>query len=321
MAVQEEAGVAAPQLTVAAVARRLGVAPATLRTWDRRYGLGPSERTAGAHRRYGTTDLARLLVMRRLTIDGVAPAEAAQIARSAEAAELFEPLPTPEAPAPTDPLDYDALVDAALAADHDAVAGLLRLERGDDVLGWWTSLVEPAIAALGRRVVIDRPGAAPMLVLGAAALEALRVVMPTPAAGQPVVLVFAPGMRIGLIAVHTIAAALANRGVDARVVTGQLVPRHLVELVAMTRASAAITVLDAPNSDLSGVERLAADRAELPQFVILPEAAAPRLPLGRSVHRARTVPGVVHEALATVGLTGTGQQRPPSRADGHSHSG
>ncbi|HYN74868.1 MAG TPA: transposase, partial [Candidatus Limnocylindria bacterium] len=26
-----------PALTVAAVARRLGVAPATLRTWDRRY--------------------------------------------------------------------------------------------------------------------------------------------------------------------------------------------------------------------------------------------------------------------------------------------
>ncbi len=37
----------APALTVAAVARRLGVAPATLRTWDRRYGLGPSEHTPG----------------------------------------------------------------------------------------------------------------------------------------------------------------------------------------------------------------------------------------------------------------------------------
>ncbi len=29
-------------LSVAAVARRIGIAPATLRTWDRRYGLGPS---------------------------------------------------------------------------------------------------------------------------------------------------------------------------------------------------------------------------------------------------------------------------------------
>ena len=42
--------------TVAAVARRLGVAPATLRTWDRRYGLGPSEHTSGAHRRYGPAE-------------------------------------------------------------------------------------------------------------------------------------------------------------------------------------------------------------------------------------------------------------------------
>ena len=42
-----------PMLTVAAVARRLGVAPSTLRTWDRRYDLGPSAHTAGSHRRYG----------------------------------------------------------------------------------------------------------------------------------------------------------------------------------------------------------------------------------------------------------------------------
>jgi len=69
-----------PVLTVAAVARRLGVAPSTLRTWDRRYGLGPSAHTAGSHRRYGPDDLHRLSVMRGLTLEGVPPAEAAQIA-------------------------------------------------------------------------------------------------------------------------------------------------------------------------------------------------------------------------------------------------
>ena len=64
-------------LTVAAVARRLGVAPATLRTWDRRYGLGPSEHIEGEHRRYCPGDLAKLTMMRRLIIAGVAPVEAA----------------------------------------------------------------------------------------------------------------------------------------------------------------------------------------------------------------------------------------------------
>src|SRR4051794_13477628 len=75
---------AVPALTVAAVARRLGVAPATLRTWDRRYSLGPSGHTAGAHRRYPPSDVERLTLMRRLTLDGVPPAEAARVALAHE---------------------------------------------------------------------------------------------------------------------------------------------------------------------------------------------------------------------------------------------
>ncbi len=71
------------RLSVAAVARRLGVAPSTLRTWDRRYGLGPSSHQAGSHRRYTPEDLDRLAVMRGLTLEGVPPAEAARLAISA----------------------------------------------------------------------------------------------------------------------------------------------------------------------------------------------------------------------------------------------
>jgi DNA-binding transcriptional MerR regulator len=65
---------------VAGAARGLGVAPATLRSWERRYGLAPSLHTAGGHRRYGPADLARLQVMHRLVRDGVPPAEAARVA-------------------------------------------------------------------------------------------------------------------------------------------------------------------------------------------------------------------------------------------------
>lgn len=69
-------------LTVSAVARRLGVAPATLRTWDRRYGLGPSSHEAGEHRRYCAADLSKLMLMRRLISAGVSPCDAAEQAKS-----------------------------------------------------------------------------------------------------------------------------------------------------------------------------------------------------------------------------------------------
>uniref|UniRef100_UPI0031CEA73E MerR family transcriptional regulator n=1 Tax=Saccharothrix mutabilis TaxID=33921 RepID=UPI0031CEA73E len=63
-----------------AVARMLGVSPTTLRTWDRRYGLGPSTREEGRHRRYSEEDVSRLRHMLALTGRGVAPAAAAAIA-------------------------------------------------------------------------------------------------------------------------------------------------------------------------------------------------------------------------------------------------
>lgn len=81
----------ADALSAGAVARRLGVAVTTLRTWHQRYGLGPSEHVPGHHRRYNRTDLARLEIMRRLTADGVSPAEAANWARRADVVPGAEP--------------------------------------------------------------------------------------------------------------------------------------------------------------------------------------------------------------------------------------
>ena len=80
-------------LTAGAVARQLGVAVTTLRTWHQRYGLGPSHHVPGQHRRYTPEDMDRLQVMRRLTAQGVSPAEAAAWARRV-------PVPLPESSPP-----------------------------------------------------------------------------------------------------------------------------------------------------------------------------------------------------------------------------
>ncbi|MFC9279423.1 MerR family transcriptional regulator [Streptomyces collinus] len=80
-------------LTTGALARRLGVSPTTLRSWERRYGIGPAERAAGRHRRWTPRDVAMLETMCRLTSSGVAPAEAARAARN----ELTAAAPPPTA--------------------------------------------------------------------------------------------------------------------------------------------------------------------------------------------------------------------------------
>ena len=69
--------------SVGAVARRLGVAPSTLRTWNRRYGIGARELSPGRHRRYTAEDITRLEHMQKLILRGAAPADAARAALAA----------------------------------------------------------------------------------------------------------------------------------------------------------------------------------------------------------------------------------------------
>ncbi len=119
-------------LSVAGAARGLGVAPGTLRSWERRYGLAPSLHTPGGHRRYGPVDLARLGVMHRLVQEGVPPAEAARAAIHTDiAAEPVDPagpyaalLAPGAADAPgTPPAEEADLVPAPSGASTPASAG------------------------------------------------------------------------------------------------------------------------------------------------------------------------------------------------------
>lgn len=337
----DDAGAGAPTLTPAAVARRLGVAPATLRTWDRRYGLGPTEHTAGAHRRYSAADLARLMTMRALTLDGVPPSEAARVARTsaeqASAPRHLTPVPDLPAPAADDAAPRDAdrpapdaagasdghrwsdapagsrrtaaptptsVIDAALRGESEEVLRLLALAADGDVSRWWSELVAPARAGIAARTVLARPGDEPDVLVAAAALAVLRArsgrVPQHPSRRKIVLMLAAPGEPRPL-SLHVLAGALADAGVDARVLAGPTGRHRLLEIATMTSPSAVVLTSEQPAPDLDMVAALAEDRPEVPVYVMVPDEAAGAVPLGRQVSRVRSFTGLLHEVLAVVG--------------------
>ena len=65
-------------LRIGEVARRTGVAVATLRAWERRYELLDPDRTEGGHRLYRESDVERVKAMSRLLEEGWSAAAAAR---------------------------------------------------------------------------------------------------------------------------------------------------------------------------------------------------------------------------------------------------
>ena len=78
-------------LNIAAIARRTGVAPDTLRKWENRYGVLRPARTAGGQRRYDEADVQRVEWLRDRIAEGWRIGEAARML-DAEALALDDPV-------------------------------------------------------------------------------------------------------------------------------------------------------------------------------------------------------------------------------------
>ena len=201
-------------LTVAAVARRIGVAPATLRTWDRRYGLGPSSHEAGEHRRYCPNDLAQLTLMRRLIISGVAPADAAVRAKAHSGSvsvenviqdfEVREDL-------------VDSLHRASKALDKSFVETLLRKDISENgVIASWTEVIVPLLFLVGDEWAATGAGIEVEHMLSEIIKRLLRegvAEIKEPVNTQPVLLA-SVGEELHCLALHALAAALAEKGIE-----------------------------------------------------------------------------------------------------------
>lgn len=275
-----------PTLKVAAVARRLGVAPATLRTWARRYGLGPSAHVAGAHRQYSTDDLARLVVMRRLTLEGVSPAEAARVAVSTEVDRAVSPRSGVEAPwavhrrlrpledrsegaAPTARDDRvreryaaqaAALLEAARELDTLTCAnqvGHMLAEHG--VADAWTHVLAPTLAATGDSWGQGGDWIAAEHVLSDAVVSELHRASPV-VTGGPHVLLACTADEQHSLPLHALAAAMAERGLGTRVLGARVPADVLLAAVARTTPRVVVVLAVLPVGPAHGLDVLVARR-------------------------------------------------------------
>ncbi|MBO1330389.1 MerR family transcriptional regulator [Streptomyces sp. VRA16 Mangrove soil] len=255
------------RLTSGMVAQRLGVSPTTLRSWDRRYGLGPARRNEGRHRRWSPEDIAVLETMCRLTAQGVPPGEAARLARSGAAPSDDEP--------PADPALDDASPDeasdprlgpvrpecrglgrAAVRLDTDAVEEHLHsFLRGHGVVAAWEELMMPTLHAVGRKWETggDRYVEVEHFLSWhvSTALRTAPFLVPRPArrGGPPVLLACTPGEQhtLPLEAVH---AALVGEGIPVRMLGAAVPADALLEAVQRT-GPAAVTLWSQTRSSAS----------------------------------------------------------------------
>ena len=201
-------------LTVAAVARRIGVAPATLRTWDRRYGLGPSSHEAGEHRRYCPSDLAKLTMMRRLITSGVAPCDAAIRAKAHEGSLTFDNL-VEEFVVRDDVVD--SLHRASKSLDKNFVETVLRKDIADNgVIASWTEVIVPLLFLVGDEWAATRTGIEVEHMLSEVIKRLLRegvAEIKNPVNAQPVLLA-SVGEELHCLALHALAAALAEKKIE-----------------------------------------------------------------------------------------------------------
>lgn len=254
---------------MADLARRLGIAPATLRTWDRRYGLGPAVHESGTHRRYGAVDIARIAVMRRLVLSGVPPKQAALMAVNADPKEGHE-LPVIEFEQRAQVVS--SLIRALHGVDIKFIESIIRREiLVNGLVATWIEVIVPTLTELGDVWARTGNGIDSEHLLTEILKQILRDSVSNvenPLNSKPVVLA-AIGEELHCLALHALAAALAEKNIEVHFLGARMPVSSLVELVRKTAPPVVFLWAQIPgNADYSATTSLPAMRP------------APRLLLG-----------------------------------------
>jgi hypothetical protein len=282
-------------LTASEAARLVGVAVTTLRTWDRRYGLGPKEHESGKHRRYRPDDVERLAEMKRLTAQGVPPARAA-------AWVLDRPVPA----ARKDGGGHAVAVGSAGPAVRGLTRAAMRLDAGQlqriitdaiaerGVVEAWTDLLAPALIHIGHKYASTRKLVEVEHLLSAEVSYGLARV-PRPS-GDPRVLLACTDEEQHRLPLDALAAALAERDVASRLLGGRVPPTALRD--AVRRAGPDIVVLWSQTTETAHLDQLndSLRARPAPKMVLAAGPGWDGTDMPDPVHR----PGALAEAVSLI---------------------
>jgi MerR family transcriptional regulator, light-induced transcriptional regulator len=275
-----------PAWTAGQVAPHLRIAESTLRSWHRRYGVGPQASRPGSYRRYSATDVDRLQRMRDFIQSGMLPSEAAYTVSTPAGRPLDEAL--------------DDVVAAARELDNARCLAALEssfAERG--VVEVWDRLCRPAILAVDTAQRADPGRVDHEHVLSWAIAAALHRV-DRPVADGPLVLLACTEAEQHTLSIEALAAALAERRAAVRLLGAAVPTPTLVHAVAAARPETVVLWAQSPVT-----ARIETVRA-LGAFPVRRVTAGPGWPAGRLPGTER----VGSLAAAVAALTESREVRP-----------
>lgn len=221
------------RLSIQAVSDLLAVPAPTIRSWERRYGLPKSSRTAGGHRRYSPADVAALRLMRDEVTSGRRPADAAALVRD-----------TGDSQAPHRPLieaflhvtqtlsarELDSLLDRCRdrLGIEETISGVVLPGMREVGLAWQTGEYDTAQEHLVTQAT--RGWLKKILFLG-----------PVPWHRQTIVLCCGPA-ELHTIGLEAMEVLLSQRGWECHMLGENTPPEALTAAIRRTAAAAAIVV-------------------------------------------------------------------------------
>ncbi|MFI7674156.1 MerR family transcriptional regulator [Actinophytocola sp. NPDC049390] len=226
------------------VARALDIAETTLRSWHRRYEIGPQATRPGGYRRYTAEDISRLERMRDLIRSGMLASDAARTTTG--------PLAGPG-------LDVarDRLTAASRALDSRSCRNVLvEAIQAHGVVAAWENVCRPALADVEDE---QRKASEPVTcvprehVLSWSISAALHNTLHgVPQARRPAVLLTCVQDEQHTLPLEALGAALAERDVPVRMLGAAMPTRGLVAAVRASSPEAVVVWAQRP-STASGV--------------------------------------------------------------------